>query len=79
MSESIDILKPKKVAIVASNPAVSKQTGWAIGFWWSELTHPYWNSPNMGTGWMFTVRMEANSNPITGVIRGMKANTRHTT
>jgi putative intracellular protease/amidase len=41
MSESIDILKPKKVAIVASNPAVSKQTGWAIGFWWSELTHPY--------------------------------------
>jgi len=41
MSESIDILKAKQVAIVASNPAVSKQTGWPIGFWWSELTHPY--------------------------------------
>lgn len=41
MSESIDILEAKQVAIVASNPAVSKQTGWPIGFWWSELTHPY--------------------------------------
>jgi putative intracellular protease/amidase len=45
MSGTIDILNPqtpKKVAIVASNPSVSKQTGWPIGFWWSELTHPYW-------------------------------------
>lgn len=44
MSESVDVLnpdKPKHVVIVASNPAVSKQTGWPIGFWWSELTHPY--------------------------------------
>jgi putative intracellular protease/amidase len=45
MSAAIDILNPqhpKHVAIVASNPAISKQTGWPIGFWWSELTHPYW-------------------------------------
>jgi putative intracellular protease/amidase len=45
MSATIDVLnpeKPKRVAIVASNPATSKQTGWPIGFWWSELTHPYW-------------------------------------
>ena len=28
--------------MVASNPAVSGQTGWPIGFWWGELTHPYW-------------------------------------
>lgn len=44
MSGTIDVLnpdKPKRVAIVASNPSVSKQTGWAIGFWWAELTHPY--------------------------------------
>jgi putative intracellular protease/amidase len=33
---------PKRVLIVASNPATSEQTGWPIGFWWSELTHPYW-------------------------------------
>jgi putative intracellular protease/amidase len=45
MSGTIDILnpqEPKRVAIVASNPSLSKQTGWPIGFWWSELTHPYW-------------------------------------
>ena len=42
MSEQIDILQPKRVAIIASNPSVSQQTGWPIGFWWSELTHPYW-------------------------------------
>jgi putative intracellular protease/amidase len=32
---------PKKVAIVISNSAVSTTTGWPVGFWWSELTHPY--------------------------------------
>jgi putative intracellular protease/amidase len=26
--------------MVASSPAVSKQTGWPIGFWAAELTHP---------------------------------------
>jgi putative intracellular protease/amidase len=33
--------KPKSVAIVLSNPAVSTTTGWPVGFWWSELSHPY--------------------------------------
>jgi putative intracellular protease/amidase len=33
---------PKRALIVASNPATSGQTGWPIGFWWAELTHPYW-------------------------------------
>jgi putative intracellular protease/amidase len=45
MSAAVDVLdpkKPKQIAIVASNPTVSKQTGWPIGFWWSELAHPYW-------------------------------------
>ncbi len=32
---------PKRVAIVISNPAVSTTTGWPVGFWWSELSHPY--------------------------------------
>ena len=31
-----------KVLMVASNPSVSKQTGWLIGVWFAELTHPYW-------------------------------------
>jgi putative intracellular protease/amidase len=45
MSGAIDVLtpdKPKRVLMLASNSAVSEQTGWPIGFWWSELTHPYW-------------------------------------
>ncbi len=45
MSASIDILDPaapKRVLMLVSNPATSTQTGWPIGFWWSELTHPYW-------------------------------------
>ncbi len=29
-----------KILMVASSPAVSKQTGWPIGFWVAELTHP---------------------------------------
>lgn len=33
--------KPKRVAIVIANPAVSTTTGWPVGFWWSELTHPW--------------------------------------
>jgi putative intracellular protease/amidase len=32
---------PKRVALVLSNPAMSTTTGWPVGFWWSELTHPY--------------------------------------
>jgi putative intracellular protease/amidase len=32
----------KRVAIVIANPAVSTTTGWPVGFWWSELTHPYY-------------------------------------
>ena len=48
MSEQIDILQPKRIAIIASNPSVSKQTGWQIGFWWSELTHPFWEFAEHG-------------------------------
>jgi putative intracellular protease/amidase len=51
MPASIDILdpaKPKRVAILASNPAVSPVTGWPIGFWWSELVHPYWELTEHG-------------------------------
>lgn len=29
-----------KILMVASSPAVSEQTGWSIGFWAAELTHP---------------------------------------
>ncbi|MEC3952291.1 hypothetical protein VMT65_04505 [Nocardia sp. CDC153] len=51
MSATVDIVdpnRPKRVLIVASNPAVSRQTGWPIGFWWSELSHPYWEFTEHG-------------------------------
>jgi putative intracellular protease/amidase len=32
----------KRVAIVIANPAISTASGWPVGFWWSELTHPYY-------------------------------------
>lgn len=37
----VDAKRPKRVAIVISNPALSTTTGWPVGFWWSELSHPY--------------------------------------
>lgn len=37
----VDPRAKKRVAIVIANPAVSTTTGWPVGFWWSELTHPY--------------------------------------
>jgi putative intracellular protease/amidase len=51
VAATVDILdpeRPKRIVIVASNPAVSKQTGWPIGFWWAELTHPYWEFAERG-------------------------------
>jgi putative intracellular protease/amidase len=51
LTASVDILnpaRPKRIVIVASNPAVSKETGWPIGFWWAELTHPYWEFTERG-------------------------------
>lgn len=32
----------KSILMVVANPSVSEITGWPIGFWWAELTHPYW-------------------------------------
>ncbi|PYU20199.1 MAG: type 1 glutamine amidotransferase domain-containing protein [Acidobacteria bacterium] len=37
----VDAKKRKRLAIVLSNPATSSTTGWPVGFWWSELSHPY--------------------------------------
>jgi putative intracellular protease/amidase len=38
----------KRVAIVIANPATSATTGWPVGFWWSELTHPYFTLTERG-------------------------------
>lgn len=39
---------PKRVAIVIANPAVSTTTNWPVGFWWSELSHPYYEFAEKG-------------------------------
>jgi putative intracellular protease/amidase len=44
----VNAAKPKRVAIVIANPAVSTTTGWPVGFWWSELTHPWFMLTEQG-------------------------------
>jgi len=40
--------KPKRIALVIANPAISSTTGWPVGFWWSELSHPYYEFAEKG-------------------------------
>src|SRR5215207_7268927 len=40
--------RSKRVAIVIANRAVSTTSGWPVGFWWSELTHPYFEFIDRG-------------------------------
>ncbi len=37
-----------KILLIASNPSVNSQTGWPIGVWAAELTHPYWEFSHAG-------------------------------
>jgi putative intracellular protease/amidase len=49
--KNVNLVNPhhrKRIAIVISNPAVSDSTGWPVGFWWSELTHPYYEFTEAG-------------------------------
>ncbi|HEX8856902.1 MAG TPA: hypothetical protein VF752_15010, partial [Thermoleophilaceae bacterium] len=48
MPAAVDLLSPKRIAVVASNPTTSPVTRLPIGFWWSELTHPYWEFAQHG-------------------------------
>jgi len=49
MGATVDIHGPRKrVLLLASNPATSSQTGWPVGFWWAELTHPFWEFVEAG-------------------------------
>ncbi|MBL9049378.1 MAG: type 1 glutamine amidotransferase domain-containing protein [Tabrizicola sp.] len=48
MSGQVDIHSKKRVLMVAANPGVSPTTGWPVGFWWAELTHPYWTFTEAG-------------------------------
>jgi putative intracellular protease/amidase len=48
MSAVIDTHTKKRVLLIAVNSSVSPTTGWPIGFWWAELTHPYWTFAEAG-------------------------------
>lgn len=37
-----------KILMIASSPAISEQTGWPIGFWAAELTHPLYEFQKAG-------------------------------
>lgn len=38
----------KKILMIAANPSVSQMTGWPIGAWAAELTHPYYEFRQIG-------------------------------
>jgi putative intracellular protease/amidase len=38
----VNAKSPKRIAVVLANPARSTTTLEPVGFWWSELTHPYY-------------------------------------
>jgi putative intracellular protease/amidase len=40
MTANLNVSDPNKK--IAANPGVSTVTGWPVGFWWAELTHPFW-------------------------------------
>lgn len=40
--------QPKRILLIAANPAVSPVTQWPVGFWWAELPHPYWEFTEAG-------------------------------
>ena len=40
--------KPAKILIIASNPITSEKTGWPVGFWWEEVTDPYFTFSKVG-------------------------------
>ena len=42
MTAAIDVHSKKRVLLIAANPGTSPTTGWPVGFWWAELTHPFW-------------------------------------
>ncbi len=44
----IDTFAPKKILMVVANPAVSTTLGWPVGFWASELAHPYYEFTELG-------------------------------
>jgi putative intracellular protease/amidase len=39
---------PKRILMVVANPTTASTTGWPVGFWAAELTHPYYEFTEAG-------------------------------
>ncbi len=48
MSASIDTHGTKRILMIVANSGTSPTTGWPVGFWWAEVTHPYWTFTEAG-------------------------------
>jgi putative intracellular protease/amidase len=50
MSANVNVTRStrRKVLMVVANPSVSTTTGWPVGFWASELTHPWYEFREVG-------------------------------
>ena len=50
MSGNVNVTRstPRQVLMVVANPSVSTTTGWPVGFWASELTHPWYEFREVG-------------------------------
>jgi putative intracellular protease/amidase len=50
MSGNVNVTRStrRKVLMVVANPSVSTTTGWPVGFWASELTHPWYEFREVG-------------------------------
>ncbi len=45
---SLPRTRRKRIVIVVANPATASTTGWPVGFWASELTHPWYEFTEAG-------------------------------
>jgi putative intracellular protease/amidase len=50
MSGSVNTTKtkPKRILMVVASPAISTTLGWPVGFWASEMTHPFYEFSEAG-------------------------------
>ena len=45
---NVSMTTPKRILMVVANPSVASTTGWPVGFWASELSHPYYEFTEVG-------------------------------
>jgi putative intracellular protease/amidase len=60
----VNAKRSKRVAIVISSPTVASNTGWAVGFWWSELAHPCYRFREQGYEMGISARRAGNVRPM---------------